>query len=124
VSSNGPTGCRTKDHGARALFQTLPGCIECAGLEGTGLYRVRSVGSPLLLYVGEGRIRARLLAHRHKVSNVGHAQGTIFREAGSLEASWIENDVWHGHQRLELETDLIAAHLLAIAWLPTAQFLG
>ena len=34
------------------------------------------------------------------------------------------NDAWLRHQRLELETDLIAAHLLATDRIPAAQFIG
>ena len=41
----------------------------------------------------------------------------------SLEASWVAGE-WLAHQPLELEVDLIAAHLLAIGRVPAAQFLG
>ena len=34
--------------------------------------------------------------------------------------SWVENETWHKHQRLELENDLIAAHLLHAGVLPPA----
>jgi hypothetical protein len=34
------------------------------------------------------------------------------------------NDDWLDHQRLELENDLIAAHLLTTGQVPAAQFLG
>jgi hypothetical protein len=43
---------------------------------------------------------------------------------GSLECSWILNDGWEDHQLLELETDLIAAHILVTSRVPLAQFLG
>jgi hypothetical protein len=33
------------------------------------------------------------------------------------------NDTWHANQRLELETDLIAAYMLVTASVPPAQFL-
>jgi hypothetical protein len=41
-----------------------------------------------------------------------------------LECSWTTNDSWLGHQRLELENDLIAAHVLEHGAPPSAQFLG
>jgi hypothetical protein len=34
------------------------------------------------------------------------------------------NGAWLRQQRLELETDLIASHLLAMGRVPPAQFLG
>jgi hypothetical protein len=36
----------------------------------------------------------------------------------------VVNDAWWSHQRLELECDLIAAHLLETATVPPAQFIG
>jgi hypothetical protein len=39
-------------------------------------------------------------------------------------ASWVRNDAWLDHQHLELETDLIAAHILAARRVPPAQFVG
>ncbi|XXF78878.1 hypothetical protein P2318_03725 [Myxococcaceae bacterium GXIMD 01537] len=67
---------------------------------------------------------ARLLAHRNKVQVPGHPQGALFRGAERLECSWVLNAAWHDHQRLELENDLIAAHVLVMGALPPAQFLG
>jgi hypothetical protein len=34
------------------------------------------------------------------------------------------NDEWLSHQRLELENDLIASHLLETGKIPVAQFQG
>jgi hypothetical protein len=89
-----------------------------------GLYRIRGAGRPALLYVGEGEVRGRLAAHRAEIAVPGHAQGRIFSDAGGPECSWALDDAWHRHQRLELETDLIAAHVLAAGEAPAAQFLG
>jgi hypothetical protein len=48
----------------------------------------------------------------------------IFANAKRLEASWSLNDQWATNQRLELETDLIGAHILATNGVPPAQFFG
>ena len=42
----------------------------------------------------------------------------------TLECSWVLNKAWLAHQRLELETDLIAAHILATGNVPAVQSLG
>lgn len=89
-----------------------------------GLYRLRTAGCHTLLYIGEGDIRARLASHVGKVSDLTHRQGEIFRRAGQLEVSWVTDDAWADHEQLELETDLIAAHLLTTGVVPTAQFMG
>jgi hypothetical protein len=52
-----------------------------------------------------------------------HPQAHWFA-ASDLECSWTTNDSWLGHQRLELENDLIAAHVLEHGAPPSAQFLG
>lgn len=59
---------------------------------------------------------------RRKVRRVGDRQGEVFA-AAALEASWGQGE-WLPHQRLELEVNLIAAHLLVTGRLPAAQFLG
>ncbi|MDQ3222839.1 MAG: hypothetical protein M3Q75_05090 [Gemmatimonadota bacterium] len=57
------------------------------------------------------------------MSRVGCRQGHVFAAAPTLEASWVGGE-WLPHQRLELEVDLIAAHMLVTGRLPLAQFLG
>jgi hypothetical protein len=52
-----------------------------------------------------------------------HLQARWFA-ALDLECSWTTNDGWLAHQRLELENDLIAAHVLEHGAPPSAQFLG
>lgn len=89
-----------------------------------GLYRLRDAGKPGLLYIGEGLVTARLAAHMKKSGAPGNRQGAIFLQAASLEWSWVTSQGWHAHQRLELENDLIAAHLMATKTVPAAQFLG
>lgn len=97
---------------------------DALSTEGCGLYRIRAAGTPTLLYVGEGAIKGRVHAHLQKMSLPGHAQGQLLRDAGVLEASFIREDGWHTNQRLEIENDLIAAHVLEHRTQPAAQFLG
>jgi hypothetical protein len=87
-----------------------------------GLYRVRDPQLPRLVYVGEGYIRARVANHLGKANKVGHRQAPLF--SAQLECSWVENSGWLRHQRVELETDLIGAHVLTTGQAPIAQFLG
>ena len=84
---------------------------------------MRAPGRTRLLYVGEGLVTSRILAHLGKAASSATAQGAIFSEAGAIEASWTLEE-WLPHQRQELETDLIAAHVRATRSVPDAQFLG
>jgi hypothetical protein len=90
----------------------------------TGLYRIRDAAGGGLLYVGEGQVAARLLAHRRKTRRPGDPQGEVLGSAGRLECSWVLSEAWLPHQQLELECDLIGAHLLMTTTVPPAQFLG
>lgn len=87
----------------------------------TGLYRIRG-GADGLVYVGEGKIRDRLRAHAAKLAQ-DTPQGAVLAQCAPLEFSIVEGR-WLPHQRLELETDLIAAHTLALDRPPAAQFIG
>jgi hypothetical protein len=89
-----------------------------------GLYRIREAAKPGLIYVGEGIVAARLVAHWRKTMKAGHPQGDVFRSAERLECSWVLNDCWLPHQRQELECDLIGSHLLTTGAVPDAQFIG
>lgn len=91
---------------------------------GSGLYLIRGDSPETLLYIGQGLIPARPLAPLRKVAMSDHEQGRIFASQERLECSWVINDAWLSHQRLELENDLIAAHMLRLGKLPAAQFLG
>ncbi|HJZ54037.1 MAG TPA: hypothetical protein VKE74_03735 [Gemmataceae bacterium] len=90
----------------------------------TGLYRLRDASGSGLLHVGEGLVAARLLAHWKKTRTPGDSQGGVFGSGRRLECSWVRNNGWLSHQRLELECDLIGAHLLATSTVPPAQFIG
>lgn len=51
-------------------------------------------------------------------------QGTVLASQQQLHWSHVVNDNWLSHHRLELENDLIAAHILQTGEIPTVQFLG
>jgi hypothetical protein len=89
---------------------------------GLGLYRLARPYAGTLVYVGEGAISARVAAHLAKSRIAGHRQAPMF--AGPLICSFVANPTWLDHQRLELENDLIAAHVLTTGRVPSAQFLG
>lgn len=91
---------------------------------GGGLYRLRGDDGEKLLYIGQGRVPDRPLAHLAKVRIADHPQAPIFGAHERFECSWVLNEDWLSHQRLELENDLIAAHLLHTGDIPAAQFLG
>jgi hypothetical protein len=56
--------------------------------------------------------------------NLSNRQAVHFYDPAALECSWVANNGWLSHHRLELENDLIAAHLVAVERIPDAQFLG
>ena len=87
------------------------------------MYRISGTPDTGVIYIGQGGIAGRLRSHARKVSRVGCRQGHVFAAAPTLEASWVGGE-WLPHQRLELEVDLIAAHMLVTGRLPLAQFLG
>jgi hypothetical protein len=89
-----------------------------------GLYRLRDGDAARLLYIGQGALRARLKAHRRRSRLVEHPQGAVFAAASALLCSWVINGAWKEHQRLEVETDLIGAHVLTVGEVPSGQFLG
>jgi hypothetical protein len=87
-----------------------------------GLYRIRVPGRAGLAYVGQGLVRSRVGQHLRKVGYLQEPQGAVFR--ADMECSWVLNDAWYRHQRLELENDLIAAHVLWAGEPPPAQFMA
>ncbi len=89
-----------------------------------GLYRIRGDRDDTLLYIGQGVLPSRPMAHLAKITKVGHAQGEIFAAQQRLEVSWVAAPERAAHQLLELENDLIAAHVLHLNSAPTAQFKG
>ena len=103
-------------------WRPISEAINSVPLRSMGLYRIRGPGAGLI-YVGEGLIPNRLAVHVAKQRDHEGRQGSIFHEARPLECSWVVNPGWLHHQRLELESDLIAAHVLTIGSPPVAQFL-
>jgi hypothetical protein len=89
-----------------------------------GLYLLRRRGADELLYVGEGRIRDRVTAHLAKGKKPEHPQAFAFADPAGVEASFIPRDDLLKHQLLEVENDLIAAHVIRVGVGPVAQFLG
>ena len=88
------------------------------------MYRISGQGDGLV-YVGEGALRARLNTHRRKTLDAASSrlQDRVLREHMPLEFSTVAGP-WLRHQRLDLETDLIAAHVMELRRVPPAQFIG
>lgn len=103
-------------------WAAIDGAARAAGDE-QGFYRIRdATDTGRLLYIGEGLIAGRLLTHWRK-RHGDNPQGRVFGRAVRVEASWVGGP-WLPHQREELETDLIAAHVLSAGLPPPAQFIG
>jgi hypothetical protein len=126
IPPTGPLGsdCTSRSWGGHAWTPWMTMDAETTQMlaPGDGLYRIRGADERLV-YIGEGAIRSRLLAHLAKL-NAPTPQGTALRAAGPLSFSVAPNSNWRRHQRLELETDLIGAYLLATHEPPSAQFIG
>ena len=88
-----------------------------------GLYRLRVEDQGGLVYVGQGSVKSRLHAHVAKAGQAELRQASFFACPG-LECSVVLSSIWLASQRLELENDLIAAHVLEAGEAPRAQFLG
>jgi hypothetical protein len=89
---------------------------------GLGIYRIKG-GDGSLTYIGEGSLRGRLLIHAAKLATPS-PQGRVLANSAPLMFSTVLGPHWLRHQRLELETDLIAAYVLAARQPPAAQFIG
>lgn len=88
-----------------------------------GLYRLRVPGQHEgLVYVGQGVVRSRVGQHLRKGGKPEEPQGAVFR--ADMECSWVLDDAWYGHQRLELENDLIGAYVLWAGAPPAGQFMA
>jgi hypothetical protein len=57
-----------------------------------------------------------------KARTPDHPQAAVF--AGPIECSYVLDDAWHAHQRLELDDDLIAAYVLTTGTVPPGWFIG
>jgi hypothetical protein len=72
-----------------------------------GLYRVRISGLDPLIFLGQGQLAERLDG---------------IHPLAEMESSWVANCQWYAHQRLELLSDLVGAHVLSTFTLPLWQF--
>jgi hypothetical protein len=90
----------------------------------TGLYRIRGQSNDQLVYIGQGLIAMRVAQHARRAVLAADVQGVVFRDAGRLEASWVVSQEWSPRGLLELENDLIGAHVLRLGAVPIGQFLG
>jgi hypothetical protein len=88
---------------------------------GEGLYRIQG-HEAAIVYVGEGALRTRLAAHAAKLAT-SSPQGQLLKTAAPLRFSAAAGP-WLRHRRLELETDPIAARVLASRRPPPAQIIG
>lgn len=91
-----------------------------------GLYRIQAVGhGSCLIYVGEGRICSRLKDHLKEASSEKESRKYAhFARETLLEFSVVTNSQWTKNQRVELEHDLIGAHVISTGLAPIAQFGG
>ena len=87
-----------------------------------GLYRSIRLDGEGLVYVGQGRIAARVNSHVAKGEDPDHSQHRFF--AGNLTWDWVDLPEIDRTQLLELENDLIASHVRVCGRTPSAQFLG
>jgi hypothetical protein len=112
--------------GGHAWSPWLPVAEAVVPLSSTavGLYRLRLGGASGLAYIGQGYIKQRVGAHARKALTPDDVQGRIFSEGAPLECSWVVGQSWTSNNLLELENDLIAAHILQTGVVPPAQFLG
>ncbi|SVA46481.1 uncharacterized protein METZ01_LOCUS99335 [marine metagenome] len=87
-----------------------------------GLYRAMRLDGEGLVYVGQGRISARVKSHVAKGEDPGHSQHRFF--VADLTWDWVDFPEIDRTQLLELENDLIASHVSVYGCIPRAQFLG
>ena len=121
ANCHGPSWC---GHSWGAWTIASDASVRPPTRQASGLYRFRRHGEPTLVYVGQGRVADRNASHLKKGTTEGHPQQGHFQDPDSLEVSWVLSREWLDHQRLELENDLIAAHVFAFGCPPSAQFLG
>lgn len=88
----------------------------------SGVYRLRQPGHEQLVYVGQGALAARVESHRAKSRAPSHRQAALFSDP--IEVSFSPLDRTPTRHLLEIENDLIAAHVLTYGRPPEAQFLG
>ena len=70
------------------------------------------------------KVKDRVGAHLRKGRRESHPQAFAFCDASSVEFSYVQRNDMAKHQLLEIENDLIAAHIIQTGDIPDAQFLG
>jgi len=129
VSGAAPTGPLTGDPsgpawGGHVWSSWTPARATRITTGTSGLYRIRRPGAARLSYIGQGRVGSRVLAHAAKGADPTHRQSAAFVDPSRLELSFVLGVLWSPRHLLELENDLIAAHVLILGAVPEAQFLG
>ena len=89
-----------------------------------GVYILKNINQTNFLYVGEGKIRDRIVSHLNKGKAKGHAQQYYFKDQKCIELTYVIDNKLEKHQRLEIENDLIALHIKSYNQIPSAQFIG
>jgi len=131
LPGRGPEGPIVGDGGLERLlalnwstWRAVGQCLDELTGDEVGLYLLKRRGAEKLLYIGEGKIRNRVAAHVKKGAKPEHPQAFAFTEPLDVELSFIRRGDLAKHQLLEVENDLIAAHVLQTGGVPAAQFLG
>lgn len=97
---------------------------EALDRDAVGFYRLAGPKAERLAYVGEGKIVQRIANHVAKTRQQGHKQGQVLADFSPIRASFCTTSDWQASERLEIENDLIAAHVMRVGYAPNAQFLG
>jgi hypothetical protein len=90
-------------------------------LKGSGLYRIRGHQLRHLAAIGHGNVKQRINSFRQPAVSRTAPRVEILGNPALLECSWVVNDSWDHHQRLELVNDLEAAHFLVTGEMPNAR---
>ncbi len=88
-----------------------------------GLYRIAGNGVPGPAYVGQGKLRERLMDHLRTARAGDSKKGRALASCGELRFSVVEYDIGN-QQILELENDLIASCFAVAGEPPAAQFMS
>ena len=73
-----------------------------------GIYIIRHIDQSNFLYIGEGKIKDRIVSHLGKGKAKEHAQYYYFKDQKCIELTYAQDANLEKHQRLEIENDLIA----------------
>lgn len=105
-------------------WMTTEALLHRLGGSEMGVYILKNINQTNFLYVGEGKIRDRIVSHLNKGKAKGHAQQYYFKDQKCIELTYVIDNKLEKHQRLEIENDLIALHIKSYNQIPSAQFIG